>query len=211
MCVILINDVTDYEQTRQALEESNNELKMLARSDSLTKIANRRWFDDRLREEWRRMKREKSELSLLLCDVDNLKEFNDRHGHLVGDECLKAVARAIAAQTKRPADLAARYGGDEFAIILPNTSSEGAGQIAGQLSKKLHDLKLGGGTETLKASVSMSIGISSARPSSGKYTVENLLSNADDAMYEAKKLGKDRVVTKSLDDGRDDSFNFRGS
>ncbi len=202
--VILLNDVTDYEQTRQALEESNKELKMLARSDSLTKIANRRWFDERLREEWRRMQRERSELSLLLCDIDNLKEFNDRHGHMVGDECLKAVAQSIATQTKRPADFAARYGGDEFAIILPNTSKEGAEHIAGQLRRKLRDLKLTGEAQTLSDSVSMSIGIGSARPSSGEYSVENLLSIADDAMYEAKRQGRDRVVSKSLDDERDD-------
>ena len=209
--VILLNDVTDYEQTRQALEESNNELKMLARSDPLTKIANRRWFDERLREEWRRMQRERSELSLLLCDIDNLKEFNDRHGHMVGDECLKAVARSIAAQTKRPADFAARYGGDEFAIILPNTFNKGAEYIAGQLRGKLLDLRLYGGTQALSASVSMSIGICSARPSSGKHTVETLLSVADDAMYEAKRQGKDQVVSRRLDDERDDSFNFQDS
>lgn len=143
--------------------------------------------------------KEKSELALLLCDVDNFKDFNDEHGHMIGDECLKAVAQAIAAKTMRPADFAARYGGDEFAVILPNTSAQGAKHIAEQLRKDLTHLQLGGRTRAMSASVTLSIGIGIGRPGGG-FTAENLLSIADDALYEAKNRGRNRVVIRSLED-----------
>lgn len=193
--VILLTDVTEYERTRKALEKANKEQKLLARTDPLTKIANRRWFDDRLKAEWKRMRREKGELALVLCDVDNFKEFNDRNGHMAGDRCLKAVGRAIAAQTKRPADLAARYGGDEFALILPNTSVEGAKHIADALSREVWDLELRGQSGNKSVSISLSIGIAIGIPG-GEFTIEDLLSIADAALYEAKNQGRNRVVVR---------------
>lgn len=202
--VVLLKNITKYEQTKQALEDANSalekanqELRTLARTDTLTRIANRRWFDERLKEEWKRMHRENSELSLLLCDVDNLKQFNDGYGHMAGDECLKAVAQTIGAQTRRPADLAARYGGDEFALMLPNTSCQGAIHIANQLRQKVFEMDLRAITGAEQVSISLSIGIASANPRASR-SVEQLLTVADDAMYEAKNQGRNRVVSKDI-------------
>jgi len=196
--VILLKDVTTYELNKQALEEANKELITLARTDPLTRIANRRWFDERLKEEWKRMSREKSHLSLLLCDVDNLKALNDEYGHAVGDECLKRVAQTLAEQTKRPADFAARYGGDEFALVLPNTSSNGAIHIADQIRRQVFDMGVKSKTRGKIASISLSIGIASASPGAGN-SVELLLSVADDSMYQAKNQGRNRVVSRNID------------
>jgi PleD family two-component response regulator len=109
-----------------ALEEVNRELRRLVNLDGLTILANRRHFDEYLLQEWTRLSREESPLSLVLCDVDFFKQYNDTLGHLLGDDCLKAIAKALAAAAKRPADLVARYGGEEFAMILPNTKGDGA-------------------------------------------------------------------------------------
>ncbi len=195
--MVLLKDVTAYELSKKALEQANKELITLARTDPLTRIANRRWFDERLKEEWKRMHREKSNLSLFLCDVDNLKELNDKYGHAAGDECLKYVAQTLAEQTKRPADFAARYGGDEFALILPNTSSNGAIHIADQVRRLVFDMGVKSKTGVKMASISVSIGIASASPSAG-YSVERLLSVADDSMYQAKNQGKNRVVSRNI-------------
>jgi diguanylate cyclase (GGDEF)-like protein/PAS domain S-box-containing protein len=186
--VILIRDVTKDEISKQTLIA-------LSRTDPLTKIGNRRWFDERLKEEWKRMLRENSELSLLLCDVDNLKEINDSYGHSLGDECLRAVAKTLATQTKRPADFSARYGGDEFALILPNTHEKGALHIADQLREKVFNMEIEGITGSEKAKISLSIGIATARPKANE-SFEILLTVADDAMYQAKNEGRNRVVSK---------------
>ncbi|MCF8050297.1 MAG: diguanylate cyclase [Desulfobacterales bacterium] len=190
--IILFNDVTEFEKTRDALESANKELEVLARTDSLTNIANRRWFDERLKEEWRRMSREKSDLSLLLFDVDNFKEFNDKHGHIAGDECLKEIARLIAAKSKRPADFAARYGGDEFALILPNTSSHGAKHIAEQLRMEVQELELSCVTSQDSIQISLSIGIGTLKPNEA-VSIEQLLTAADNALYEAKSCGRNCI------------------
>src|SRR6185437_16195005 len=114
----------------RALTEANLELQRLMNLDGLTGLNNRRRFDEYLQSEWRRAIREQIPLSLLLVDVDHFKRYNDRHGHLVGDEALKRVAAAIHGSCHRPADLPARFGGEEFAAILPDTPSEGAALLA---------------------------------------------------------------------------------
>jgi len=140
--IVALNDVSDYENARLALVNANEELKVLAKMDGLTQIANRRAFDDQFTREWRRMIRENGELSIMLCDVDYFKDFNDKHGHMAGDECLRAVAHLVATNARRPGDLAARYGGDEFALILPNTPLEDAEYLAQTILDKARDLEL---------------------------------------------------------------------
>ena len=112
-------------QRTAELEKANQELRRLATIDSLTGIANRRRFEDQIKREWRRMIREKQTLSLIMCDIDYFKLYNDRYGHQQGDRCLQQVAQAIKQSVKRPGDLVARYGGEEFAIILPRTTGIG--------------------------------------------------------------------------------------
>ena len=199
--LVVINDVTEYERTRSALVKANDALSVLSRTDGLTGIANRRWFDDRLLREWRRMRREGNPLSLLLCDIDYFKDFNDRYGHPAGDQCLQAVSRALAEQSKRPGDLAARYGGDEFALILPDTAKAGAVHLANVLQKEIEELDFSIMAGEKKIPLSLSIGIASARPGGGN-TPENLLSLADNALYDAKKAGRNQMVHRELGTGR---------
>jgi diguanylate cyclase (GGDEF)-like protein len=116
---------------REKLLDANLELERLATQDSLTGLANRRRFDEVLQLEIRRAAREGTVLSLLLIDLDHFKGFNDRYGHVAGDECLKAVSRQLELSAKRSGDLAARYGGEELAIILPNTALEGHARCRG--------------------------------------------------------------------------------
>ena len=114
----------------EQLEIANRELERLASLDGLSQIANRRCFDQQLAQEWKRLQREQLPLSLILCDIDFFKVYNDTYGHQAGDECLRQVAYTIHQAVRRPADFTARYGGEEFAVILPNTEATGAVRVA---------------------------------------------------------------------------------
>ncbi|PSB56270.1 hypothetical protein C7B61_20690, partial [filamentous cyanobacterium CCP1] len=143
----------------QKLQQVNQELQHLATHDELTQLANRRYFDDYLDQEWNRMVREQSDLAIILCDIDYFKLYNDTYGHLAGDECLARVAQAIGRAIKRPADLAARYGGEEFAIILPNTNSIGAIQVAQEICQEVAQLKLAHAASQIQPWITLSLGI----------------------------------------------------
>lgn len=195
--IVVLNDVTAYEKARLAIVKANEELEILAKMDGLTQIANRRAFDDQLNLEWRRMIREDGEMCIMLCDVDHFKDFNDRHGHMAGDELLRAVAQVVANNAQRPGDLAARYGGDEFALILPNTPLEGAEYIAQKILDRSRDLELFESPSTLKASVTLSIGICHSVPSKD-ISPDRLLSTADAALYEAKNSGRNCITPRSI-------------
>ena len=127
-------------EIRQQLTESNAQLERLSTLDTLTGLANRRRFDEVLRHEWRRSARDGTPLSLVFCDIDFFKDFNDGYGHLAGDDCLVKVARAVSAASNRPGDLAARYGGEEFVLVLPGTAEEGAGTLAERLRTRIVEL-----------------------------------------------------------------------
>ncbi len=161
--------------------------------DGLTQIANRRAFDQRLEKEWQRLARENLPISMLLCDVDFFKRYNDRYGHPAGDDCLRAVAKAIDSCIRRPADLATRYGGEEFAVILPNTEREGATFIAQQICQVISDLNIPHESSYVSNHVTISIGISTSMP---KYIVhsKSLIEDADKGLYLAKNQGRDRAV-----------------
>lgn len=161
--------------------------------DGLTQIANRRAFDQRLATEWQRLARECSPLSLLLCDVDFFKRFNDRYGHPAGDECLKSVAKAIESCIRRPADLAARYGGEEFAVILPSTQKDGAVYIAEQICQVVNALQIPHEASYVRSYVSVSIGVSTIFPE--RHIDPKVLVEATDrGLYLAKDQGRDRAV-----------------
>ena len=153
-----LRDMTDQKRAEMALQT-------LAASDGLTGLANRRSFDQTLAMEWARAQRTKKPLSLLLCDVDHFKLYNDLHGHQKGDECLRAVAEAIGKNALRPADLSARYGGEEFAIIMPETDSAGARKLAERLRDALARLRLPHGAPGVPPFVTLSIGIATLVPS----------------------------------------------
>lgn len=179
------------------LSNLNQQLGKLAAVDALTEIANRRIFDEFFRREWQRGQREQHYLALILGDIDHFKLYNDNLGHQLGDYCLKRVAQAITKAVKRPADLVARYGGEEFAIILPQTSGQNALQVAETIRLQVKQLRLPHPESTVGNYVSLSLGVSCVIPES-KYNQEQLLTAADQALYQAKKQGRDRSVLQAI-------------
>lgn len=179
------------------LENAKYELEKLATIDQLTQLANRRKFDEYLQSEWKRMKREKRPISLILCDVDYFKLYNDYYGHLVGDECLKQVAQVLQNTIRNPADLAVRYGGEEFAIVLSNTNSDGAIKVAQRIQLAIEDLKIPHQLSTVSQYVTISQGISSLFPTQTN-TPESLVKLADLGLYQAKNSGRNRHVLNLL-------------
>lgn len=167
-------------------------MQRLATLDGLTGLPNRRRFDEYLDQEWRRLRREQVPLSLILCDIDFFKLYNDTYGHQAGDTCLISVASAIAQAVKRPADLVARYGGEEFAVILPNTTQNGALQVAEAIRVAVQDLKIVHSHSLVSQYVTLSLGVATMVPDCDT-SPEILLKAADEALYQAKALGRDRV------------------
>ncbi|QBE62451.1 diguanylate cyclase domain-containing protein [Pseudoduganella lutea] len=180
-------------ESQNRLAEANIELQKLAALDSLTGIANRRRFDELVQHEWQRGQRERRPLSLLLCDIDCFKLYNDTFGHLAGDLCLKKAAAVMTACLKRPADLAARYGGEEFALVLPDTDEAGARSVAEDCLRALAEL----GIENPQAPhcvVTMSIGVATLVPTADTSPAE-LVEGADRALYSAKDGGRNRAAS----------------
>ncbi|MGL5075717.1 MAG: diguanylate cyclase, partial [Waterburya sp.] len=177
----------------QHLEQANQELEKLAVLDGLTKIANRRKFDQYLEGEWKRLTRERSPLSLILCDIDYFKLYNDTYGHQAGDRCLQKVAQAISKVIKRPADLVARYGGEEFAVILPNTDAGGAKYLARQIRLQIEALKIPHINSKVDLYVTLSLGVASCIPNGG-LGFYALVAAADKGLYQAKELGRNQVA-----------------
>lgn len=187
----LLKQINQYRQI-------NIELRRSTVLDSLTQIANRRGFDEYLALEWRRHQRKQENLSLIFCDIDNFKFYNDTYGHLVGDHCLHKIAQTIHHCLKRPGDLVARYGGEEFAIILPQTPIQGAIAIAQKVQTALHQLQLPHATSSIGSYVTLSAGITSTIPSH-KLLKNQFLKKADQALYEAKTQGRDQFCVQLLD------------
>jgi diguanylate cyclase (GGDEF)-like protein len=176
------------------LARSNKQLQILSVTDSLTGIANRRYFDNIMIKEWRRAVRDHKELSLIMVDIDHFKQYNDFYGHIQGDTCLKKVVTALKKAIKRSADMIARYGGEEFVALLPSTDSEGAKKIAVAMQKATHRMKEEHIKSPVDKIVTVSIGIATSLPKKdGKW--ETLIDAADNALYQAKSLGRDQIVT----------------
>lgn len=193
----LVMAVADQLGSLIQLRQLNLELKRLANLDGLTQVANRRRFDDYLAQEWKRSLREEQPLSLILCDVDYFKAYNDSYGHLAGDECLQKVAQTMKDSIKRPADLVARYGGEEFVVVLPNTSAKGAQQVAATLKNQLEEMQLPHAQSLVKPYVTMSLGVASVIPHAS-LCLEDLIACADEALYEAKRQGRNRIVAQLI-------------
>ncbi|MDF0554635.1 diguanylate cyclase [Kamptonema sp. UHCC 0994] len=174
------------------LEIANRKLQRLATTDELTGIANRRQFNRALNLEWRRCGRELVTLSLIICDIDFFKLYNDCCGHPAGDTCLVRVACAIASSIKRPADLAARYGGEEFTVLLPNTSIEGAIAVARAIRTSVETLKLPHPQSRINPYITLSFGIASVVPLPDTSS-DTLIQSADRALYQAKAKGRNRI------------------
>lgn len=181
---------------QQELEARNRELAELVNIDGLTQIANRRYFDDCLRQEWHRLMRERQHLALIFLDIDFFKAYNDYYGHPAGDDCLKRVARVFQQSARRPADVAARYGGEEFVMLLPNTGERGAQHVAGDMQDALQQLHIPHARSSVSSAVTCSIGIACMIPEP-VVTVEQFIASADEALYQAKARGRNRIVAAS--------------
>jgi diguanylate cyclase (GGDEF)-like protein/PAS domain S-box-containing protein len=181
-------------QQTASLERANRELIKLAFVDALTKVANRRRFDDHLQQEWRRSQRQTEPLTLIMCDVDHFKRYNDRYGHPAGDRCLQHVAQALQLLVGRPGDLVARYGGEEFAIILPSTDAQGAEQLVEKIRTNIRALQMLNGDQIL----TLSFGLATVIPSQHRLP-EQLIAAADQALYFAKQAGRDRYAVQELE------------
>lgn len=186
-------DISKYKKVELALQKANAELQRLAALDELTQVANRRRFDERLLQEWRRARRDHSPLAVVLGDIDYFKLYNDTYGHLKGDDTLHAVAQAIQAVLKRSMDLVARFGGEEFAIILPNTDDQGAMRVAKDVKNAVEELKIEHKTSRIGPYVTCSFGVASLIPV-GDATSKTLVDRSDKALYQAKADGRNQIV-----------------
>jgi diguanylate cyclase (GGDEF)-like protein len=189
----LQKEISERQKAETALQKVNQKLERLSIVDSLTQVANRRRFDEYLQQMWQKLGQENSPLSLILCDVDCFKIYNDTYGHQIGDRCLRQVALAIGHSLKRSSDLVARYGGEEFAVILPDTDARKALQVAEAIRAKVKELKIAHPRSSVDEYVTMSLGVFSMIPTP-EGTPDVLIALADKALYEAKAKGRDRVV-----------------
>ncbi|MBC7413540.1 MAG: diguanylate cyclase [Herminiimonas sp.] len=181
-------------ESQQKLADANVELQKLAALDGLTGIANRRRFDETLKTEWQRAQRNQRPLTVLLCDIDWFKMYNDAHGHPAGDLCLKKVAAVLTESLKRPTDLAARFGGEEFVLVLPDTDQEGALVVAHQCLQRVEALALPNPGATGSGFVTISIGLATLVPGR-ESSFDILVDMADRALYGAKIAGRNRIVS----------------
>ena len=178
---------------RIELETANVRLRQLTVLDSLTGIANRRAFDQALAREVHVARRDDRQLSLILCDIDGFKAFNDHYGHAEGDETLKKVARVVAKTFRRAGDLAARYGGEEFGIILPGVAMREALLYAERLRRNVWRQRIVHEHAPVGGCISLSAGVASLE-TVARATPEDLIKRADDALYRAKSEGRNRVA-----------------
>jgi diguanylate cyclase (GGDEF)-like protein len=181
------------------IQSNIQKLERLSSLDGLTGVANRRSLDTALNREWQRAQRNKTEVSLLMIDIDFFKLYNDHYGHQAGDDCLKMISGKIAQVVTRPGDLLARYGGEEFAVLLPGTSSEGAASVATHILDAVAALHIHHPRSTISNIVSLSIGISTLFPDD-ELSPYHLVGFADEALYRAKEAGRNQIRTANPDD-----------
>jgi diguanylate cyclase (GGDEF)-like protein len=179
------------QKTQQELELANQELERLSYFDQLTGLANRRSFDSILDRQFSLSRRNKSPLSLIICDIDYFKIYNDNYGHQQGDKCLAKVAKLIGEQAERPTDLACRYGGEEFTVILPDTGLQGAKQVAEKIRRVVFESGIPHAGSKVAPSVSLSLGVATY---AGQFKAPpEVTKAADSALYKAKEQGRNRV------------------
>lgn len=187
-------------RTQLRLKALSDTLRSSALKDGLTGLANRRCFDRDLRAELARARRSQTWLGLLMIDIDNFKKLNDRYGHQQGDACLRSVADALAAAVRRPPDLAARFGGEEFAVLLPHSDLNGAAEVATRILQSISALAMPNADSPLGGMLTVSIGVASLLPTVGgsedaleRDEGQALLMAADQALYAAKAAGRARI------------------
>ncbi len=183
---LIVEKNIELKRINKELEEANQKLEKLSQIDSLTGVYNRRMFDKTIKMEWNRCRRNFVPLSLIMIDIDFFKTYNDSHGHMVGDDCIKQVANILAAFSKRSSDIVARYGGDEFALILPYMEKEGALLVAEQIRKSTEESAICSLNTASKGFLTISAGVNSVIPTENM-SLEKFIEAADLALYKAKE------------------------
>jgi diguanylate cyclase (GGDEF)-like protein len=171
-------------------------------------LYNRRIFDDFVRRVWRQSRREDVAIGIVFVDIDYFKIYNDLYGHQAGDDCLKKVAGSIARCAKRPFDFAARYGGEEFVLVLYGPPDDYARSLPEQIRRDVLDLTIPHAGSTCAQSVTVSVGVALARATSNR-SLAGAIQTADEALYQAKREGRNRVVLKDSDDSDIETGNFK--
>lgn len=189
---VLLQQLRFVENIEKDLRRTERKLKKLAMEDALTGLSNRRKLDSQLAREVARARRQRASLAVLMIDIDYFKKYNDRYGHEAGDECLRAIANALKLCLRRPADEVFRYGGEEFAVMLPDTSVEGAFQIAENIRATVKGLSIPNDASEFEY-VTLSIGVTSRVPVL-EDSAALFLRSADEALYEAKHAGRNQVI-----------------
>ncbi|ATW26152.1 GGDEF domain-containing protein [Candidatus Formimonas warabiya] len=195
--VAVFSDITELQDLREAgkafeqIKLLNKKLENLSYLDDLTQIPNRRYFNDTLNREWKRALRKNQFLSLIFIDIDSFKELNDHMGHQAGDKCLSEIASKLTEIVKRPGDMIARFGGDEFVAILPQTNLESARRIAQKMCQAVKNLRIKNPGSPLGI-VTISVGVACAKPSL-ETGYGKLVTLADNALFQAKTQGRNQV------------------
>lgn len=179
----------------KTLQKTTDQLHHFSRFDSLTHLANRCYFDESLLREWQRLARERMPLSLIICDLDNFKSYNETYGYQAGDSCLKTIAETITCAVKRPGDFVARYSGEEFAVILPHTGQQGALEVAKLIRAKIKALEIPHEKSNISPYLTMSLGVATRIPVPD-LPPDPIITFAEEALDEAKRQGCDRIGTR---------------
>jgi len=180
------------QRMNEQLQQAHKELERLATTDGLTQVANRRRLNEYLEQIWHLLAREQRPLSLIMCDIDFFKLYNDSYGHQQGDACLQYVAKALQDSIKRASDLVARYGGEEFAVVLPYTEVAGAEHVADSMKTAVHALQIPHKSSKVSDYVTLSVGVATTQPSID-LSLDQFVSATDKALYKAKKQGRNRI------------------
>ncbi|QTP58841.1 sensor domain-containing diguanylate cyclase [Billgrantia antri] len=187
-------DISERKKSEEKLLRLQRELEELSYQDGLTGVANRRLLDSSLEAEWASARRNGHPLSFIMLDIDCFKQYNDHYGHLAGDDCLRRIAHILGSSILRPRDLLARFGGEEFALVLPETDLEAAREVAERCRAAISDAAIPHRASDISHLVTVSMGVATATPVSG--TPASLIEQADRRLYRAKQDGRDRIVTE---------------
>jgi two-component system, chemotaxis family, response regulator WspR len=187
-------------ESQQQLIQTNLELQRLNNVDGLTGLSNKGYVNEVMATEWKRAIREQVAISILMIDVDEFKRYNDTYGHLAGDEVLKRISKTISESVSRPADLAARFGGEEFIVVLPVTALPGAIAMGERLRGNIESLGIAHSTSCVGNHVTVSVGVASTIPQRADEYLR-LIELADSALYEAKRAGRNKVIASQQANG----------
>ena len=183
---IILEKNKELRMINMQLQEANQKLEKMSRTDGLTGIINRLYFEVKIKDEWDRCKRDSAPLSLIMVDIDFFKGYNDKYGHQAGDSCIKLIANVLTLYVKHPSDIVARYGGDEFMVLLPNTDKEDAINLAKQMRIAVEDKSIQHSYSSVSEHVTISLGINTTIPSD-QSSIDEFIRNTDKALYMAKE------------------------